>query len=161
MLCQNCKTNEATSHIHSVVNGVVRDTYLCSHCAGAMHKSTVSHDDLFQLLSSFLLSEQREENNVLKCESCGTSFDQITKSGRVGCALCYKTFAKQLEPALVRIHGRTKHIGKSLNEENKALGVVKEDRINALKEELKTAIANEEYEKAAVIRDKIRLETEE
>ncbi len=164
MLCQNCKMHEATNHIHSVVNGIVRDAYLCSECAGSMHNKTVTHGDLFELLSSFLSNERESTVNTVKCECCGSSFEQISKSGRVGCGNCYKTFEKQLEPALVRIHGRTSHVGKRLNNvdiNSSYCSENKEDTIIKLKEELKIAIANEEYEKAAVIRDKIKKETEE
>ncbi len=163
MICQNCKMHEATSHFHSVVNGVVRDSYLCSKCASALNNKSFYKDDLFDLLSAFLLNEQNNNDNVIKCKKCGTTFENITKSGRVGCAECYKTFARQLEPALVRIHGKTSHIGKRLDAvdaQNNNDFTNSKNKIDILKEELKLAIANEEYEKAAIIRDKIKLENE-
>lgn len=162
MLCQNCKINEASSHIHSVVNGVVRDMYLCSDCAAKMHGKALNHDDIFDLLSSFLSSGKPSVSDTVRCECCGTSYESIAKTGRVGCGNCYKTFGRQLEPALLRIHGRTSHVGKRATkfapaEDNAPEAVDKKEvEITKLQSELETAIKNEEYEKAAVIRDKIK-----
>ena len=54
MLCENCKVNNATNHIHSVVNGVVSDKYLCSKCAALLQSNQFSDDSIFSMLSSFL-----------------------------------------------------------------------------------------------------------
>ena len=158
MLCQNCKLGEASSHIHMVVNGVVRDIYLCSECASNKHVKSVFNDDIFDLLSSFLTVGNVGNNHIEKCECCGTSYETISKLGRVGCGNCYKTFIRQLEPALIRLHGKTSHVGKRIdsvgNSENQ-----KEDAktyIEELQNELNVAIQNEEYENAAIIRDKIK-----
>ena len=169
MLCQNCKVKEANSHIHSVINGIVKDLYLCSDCAAKIHGKTFANDGIFDLLSAFLSTEKPKTVDTVKCECCGTTFDMISKSGRVGCGNCYKTFARLLEPALVRLHGRTSHIGKRVNsqmspefnEEQNIQTETKEQKIEKLQLELQTAIKNEEYEKAAVIRDEINRAKEE
>ena len=160
MLCQSCKQREATSHIHSVINGVVQDTYLCSECAAKMQKSGFSNDGLFDLFSSFLEGNSTQKNEQPKCDCCGMTFEEISKKGRVGCSNCYITFSRELEPSLLRIHGRTVHVGKRLSgfeEQSVSLeGDEEKTQIEKLKEELKSAVENEEYEKAAVIRDEIR-----
>ena len=46
-------------------------------------------------------------NSVLRCEKCGCSFNDIVKSGKIGCADCYETFYDKLMPSIERIHGRT------------------------------------------------------
>ncbi len=160
MLCQNCKCNNASSHIHTVVNGVVTDMYLCSECAKAVNKG-FSNDDMFGLLSSFLKSTSTPTVKKLTCDCCGASFDDISKSGRVGCGNCYKTFINQLEPALIRIHGKSTHIGKRFangeqNQENLSENNANDDKLEQLKAELKAAVEKEEYEKAAVLRDEIK-----
>ena len=161
MFCQNCESNKATNHIHTVVNGVVTDMYLCSECAKSINKSFQS-DDMFGLLSSFLKSAAEPTAKKIVCECCGCSFEDISKTGKVGCGNCYKTFMKQLEPALIRIHGRTNHLGKRnsnmkyAESENNIEKNENTDEIKKLKRELKTAIENEEYEKAAVLRDEIK-----
>ncbi len=166
MLCQNCKQMPATSHIHSVVGGVVNDTYLCSECAANLKNSGFSHNDIFDLLSSFLMSSDKSAEDTVTCECCGTSFEEITKTGRVGCGNCYKVFNKQLSPALVRIHGKMSHVGKGSGmtndfEQTVDTAKTKADRIEAMKKELEDAIKKEEYEKAAVLRDEIKKAMEE
>ncbi len=161
MFCQNCESNKATNHIHTVVNGVVTDMYLCSECAKSINKSFQS-DDMFGLLSSFLKSTVEPTAKKITCECCGCSFGDISKTGKVGCGNCYKTFIKQLEPALVRLHGRTNHLGKrnaNMNNAESKINTEKNDdlgEVEKLKRELKTAIEKEEYEKAAVLRDEIK-----
>ena len=160
MLCQNCGSNNATNHIHTVVNGIVTDMYLCSGCAKSINMSFHS-DDMFGLLSSFLKSVDVSATKKLTCECCGCSYDDILNSGRVGCGNCYKTFMKQLEPALIRIHGRTEHLGKrctnsSDGELHKNTDTSNISEIERLKSELTKAIEKEEYEKAAVLRDEIK-----
>ena len=156
MLCFNCKTKEATTHIHSVVNGVVKDMYLCSECSAKMHQKTFIHDNFFDLMSSFLSAEKPMVSDSVKCSCCGTSFDTISKSGRVGCGNCYKTFEKLLEPALVRLHGKTSHIGKRVlitknEEETKTTSNNdKESVINKLQSELGVAVKNEEFDRKMV-----------
>lgn len=166
MLCQNCGKNQAVSHIHSVINGVVKDKYLCAECAAHSNADTFGENDLFEMLSSFLNDGTAPKVTSVKCECCGATFDEIRRTGRVGCGNCYKTFERELEPTLLRIHGRTAHVGKrpdsiaSKKNENtdKTTGETNtnEQRIKKLKDRLAEAVKNEEYEKAAELRDEIK-----
>ena len=51
-------------------------------------------------------------SHVARCPTCGASFEEITQSGKIGCADCYQTFRSQLMPVIQRIHGTTRHKGK-------------------------------------------------
>lgn len=168
MLCQKCKQNNATSHIHYVRNGVVRDIYLCKSCATEYKAENLYDGDIFKVLSSLLSDGANVTKNTdtkLKCDCCGSDFNEIRRTGKVGCSNCYKVFEAQLSPTVARIHKNTVHIGKKPNDsivsesveghnENEAAS--KEQTITGLKRELAEAIKNEEYEIAAVIRDKIK-----
>ena len=167
MLCQNCGKNEATTHYHSVINGVVKDQYLCSECAAKEKHTALENDDLFKMLSLFLNDGTAPRAEALKCDCCGTTFSEIRRTGRVGCGNCYKTFEKQLMPTLQRIHGRVTHIGKcpdsianAVPEQSKTEKPMdeKQQKLDGLRAELKKAIETENYEKAAEIRDLIRKE---
>jgi len=59
-----------------------------------------------------------------------------------------------MDPMLRRIHGKTFHVGKVPKRTGGQLRIRQE--INRLKRELQEAINAEEYERAAVIRDKIK-----
>jgi len=82
------------------------------------------------------------------------TFDEFRKAGRFGCAMCYSSFSEKLYPIFRRIHGNTKHVGKIPTKMGEDIAIKRE--IDRLKIELNVAIKNEEYEKAAQIRDRIR-----
>ena len=160
MLCQNCGNNPASSYVHYVVNGVVKDKYLCSECALKEKMQNLYNDDIFKMFSSFF-NDETVNKPTNKCESCGTSFDDILDTGRLGCGKCYDVVYEELLPTLKKVHGSISHIGKRPNVIIKTndSDVIKNDAENELfnlKIKLKNAIENEEYEKAAIIRDEIR-----
>ena len=89
------------------------------------------------------------------CEKCGSTFNDIVNSGKIGCADCYRTFYDKLLPSLQRIHGKTRHEGKT----PKAVKVETdstESKISRLEKELKDAVERQDFEKAARIRDEIK-----
>ncbi|HRT82669.1 MAG TPA: UvrB/UvrC motif-containing protein, partial [Oscillospiraceae bacterium] len=89
-----------------------------------------------------------------RCPKCGSSFEDIAKSGKIGCAECYNTFYEKLLPTRQRIHGRIRHSGKvseAACEENK-----KQSELEKLRCRLNAAVEEQNYEEAAVLRDKIR-----
>jgi len=78
----------------------------------------------------------------------------VRRTGRAGCAECYKTFAYLFDPYIARIHGEVNHAGAipaSANEE-----ITRRKRIRELREKLKEAVEKEEYEAAATMRDELR-----
>lgn len=86
--------------------------------------------------------------------SCGSTFWRYRENGKAGCPACYTTFYDQLLPSIRRIHGKTRHTGKTpvaAGEEAK-----KERELDVLKKQLAESIASQEYEKCAELRDSIR-----
>lgn len=159
MLCQSCQKKQANTHIKSIVNGELTELMLCSDCAEKMGYGNVfSHMfDIGSLMSGFmgepstsaLAAEQR-------CPMCGSTFSSISKSGRVGCATCYDVFYDRLLPSIKRIHGNTVHTGKraAIPAEESAAPAV--NKVSDLKKQMQSAIDNQEFEKAAELRDKIK-----
>lgn len=175
MLCQHCNQNEATTHIKKNINGQHQEMHLCSHCAkelGVMDEFRMpSMNDLFgdSFLGNFLGAGVAAMNSlagVERCQTCGSSFNDIVKGGHIGCSNCYEKFGDRLEPSIRKIHGKTKHIGKfvSYEETEKAQdnnSKTDTNQIETLKEQLKTAIQEQRFEDAAVLRDKIKDLTED
>lgn len=163
MLCEDCKQKPATIHYTQVVGGVSRQMHLCAAC---MQKRKVGLDlgDMQGLLSSLLSgmgamnedeADRREpEENQLKCTRCGMEFSRFRKTGMLGCAQCYQEFREQLAPILKRIHGRVQHAGHVPPSVNRAQRVREE--MNRLKAEMNEAVAREDFERAAQLRDQIR-----
>ena len=161
MLCQNCGKNEATTHIKRVVNGETAETHLCVSCAEHLGYGDMFSGFGFNLDGLFggLLGEglalpgaEREE----KCPKCGYTFYDIVKSGKVGCADCYRKFYDKLLPSLQRIHGKIKHTGKQAMIPVQRSAEPKINPISKLKEDLQKAIEEQNFEQAAVLRDRIK-----
>ena len=89
-----------------------------------------------------------------RCQCCGSSFEDIAKTGKVGCAECYDVFYEELLPSIQRIHGRTAHTGKLAHAAGTEVKVRNE--IAKYRSELEKAIKAQEFEKAAELRDKIK-----
>ena len=157
MLCEKCGKMEATTHIRSVVNGVVSETHFCSHCAASNGYNEIKGNNLSQMLSSMFgdtVSLQKSAQ-VTRCGCCGSTFSDIAKSGKCGCPDCYTTFYEQLLPYFKRVHGSVKHIGKRPNHVPLAEKTV-EETVTALRLQLNQLVREEKYEQAAVVRDKIK-----
>lgn len=165
MLCQNCGKNEATTHVKKIVNGDTTEMHLCPECAQHLGYGDIfsgfglNLDDFF---GGFLgdtmqkLASPAEQ----KCPKCGNTFTDIVNSGRIGCSDCYRTFYDKLLPSIQRIHGRIKHNGKQITSPKSEPVKSKEDtlaeQISNLKSQLESAVANQEFEQAAILRDKIK-----
>lgn len=158
MKCQNCGKNNANVKYTQVINGDKTQLFLCDECANemnigmnfdfGMHDVFSNFFDEFSGLKTIAIPE------ISKCNSCGMSYDEFSKTGMLGCEKCYSIFSNRLDEVLNRIHGSNRHL--KLADKN-----IKEDRnvdneIIKLKNELKNCIEKEEYEKAAIIRDKIK-----
>jgi len=164
MLCEKCGKNSANTHLKQVINGNVQEMHLCSECAEEMGYGIFSgfntFNDLMPSISNFLgglftqTMPQQAINSPKKCSFCGSSFEEIAQDARVGCANCYSEFYKQLLPSIQRIHGKTRHIGKIPASASNHLKLRHE--LDDLKQKLNEAVAAQDYENAAKIRDKIK-----
>lgn len=160
MLCERCGKNPATTHYQQNINGEVTEYHLCSECAkqvmdpALLNPFSQPFENLFaSIFGEGLQSYTRSLPESLRCKGCGASFDDIASTGKVGCGLCYDTFFKQFEPTLQRIHSNTRHVGKIPRSAGAKFSV--QNKINRLKEELKAAVDDQNFEKAAELRDKI------
>ncbi len=156
MLCENCGKNIATTHIKRIVNGVKTEKHLCNECANDVSLHSVGGSGFSDIFASmFGDNAQLSPKTTKKCECCGTTFNGIIKTGKVGCTGCYSTFLDELLPYLKRIHGTVRHIGKIPNKSPLILSTP-QDKLVSLRAELSRLVAAEEFEKAAVIRDEIK-----
>ena len=168
MLCQNCGQREATTHIKRIINGHADERYLCPACvkegglleSGALLGLPDIGFHLSDLFSGILGSSMQAgaPAQALRCGFCGSSLNEIARSGRVGCAQCYETFRAQLEPSLRRIHGSLEHKGKTPADAGPE-ACAKRDRehaLNDLRARIAEAVREENYEEAARLRDEIR-----
>ncbi len=153
MLCEKCGKNHASTHIKTVVNGVVKEYYLCSVCAA---QSGYAGNGISGILASFLGEASHPTVKIQKkCSLCGATLNDIAKNGKIGCSECYKTFKDELIPYIKRIHGATMHVGKT-PDLNENITNSNEKTLKDLRQELLQLVSQEKYEQAAVVRDKIK-----
>lgn len=156
MLCSHCNKREANFHYKQVTNGKYTELHLCGECAtelgylGGAEQSFGLED----MLGDFLGFSGFAAPSSLKCPDCGTTSDQLKKSGFVGCSNCYKAFEKDIENILSRIQPATVHKGKIAGVRGEQ--IQRTNELRHLKEDLSRAIADERYEDAAQLRDKIK-----
>ncbi len=161
MICQYCGKHEATTHIKKIINGRAEQIDLCPSCA-----SRLGYGGIFPGLglSDFLGSFLGEHGGgslaqTLRCPQCGCSFEDIAESGLAGCAQCYQTFRDRLAPSIARIHGKARHVGKAAQAADAR--VKARSRLDTLREELNSAVSEQNFERAAQLRDEIKaLESE-
>ncbi|MCH5300008.1 MAG: UvrB/UvrC motif-containing protein [Ruminococcus sp.] len=171
MKCQKCGMREATTHIKTVKNGEYAQYELCSQCAKEMGYTNIFSDmenEFSNFLGSFFGNALPARTQATRCESCGSTYNEIAKSGHVGCADCYDTFWEQLMPSIRRMHGNTTHCGKMphsleyTKSEGTSVSEEKENteninsQIELLKQSLEKAVKEQNFEKAAELRDKIK-----
>ncbi len=156
MLCQSCEKRQATTHIKTILNGELKEFNLCNECASKLGYGSFFGNfgfDLDKLFGSFL-EDHSGERNSKRCSFCGSSFEDIAKSGKIGCAHCYEEFYEDLLPSIRRIHGRTSHTGKLARSAGTEVRIRTE--IMRCRSELEKAIKTQEFEKAAELRDRIK-----
>ena len=158
MVCEVCKQAQATVHLTEIVNDQMTELHLCEACAnqkGAQVESHFGLADMLSGLSDYGKTQEPEEVVTKACPTCGMTYDDFRKVGRLGCADCYATFKRSLGSLLKRIHGSPIHLGKSPVRLIKMAKVAKTELMD-LKRKLERAIEHEEFEEAATLRDQIR-----
>ncbi len=165
-LCEECGVNEACYTISVMMGGQITQRHLCADCMAKMNMNLAA-GNVKHLLSAIMsaisgsveeaavsAAEEAEETAAIICERCGTSLSQFTKSGKLGCPNCYQAFREQLTPMLQQIHGRVQHAGrKPLDDEAAQRRRAVYDRLSR---QLEQAVAMEDFETAAILRDQLR-----
>jgi protein arginine kinase activator len=169
MLCEKCKKNEAKINLITVINGQKHEIWLCENCgrdiANIPFFNPVIQNINFPLqgvLSELLTNVDSNKANIdngnkvkeIVCLSCGLTYDEFKKTGRLGCSDCYREFKVVLEPRIKSLQAGVKHVGKIPKIKGKEL--VQKRKLKDLKEEMQKLIVSEEYERAAIVRDEIR-----
>ncbi|MGC8743795.1 MAG: UvrB/UvrC motif-containing protein [Verrucomicrobiia bacterium] len=156
MLCSICKQKQATVHLTKIIGDKMHKIDLCEDCA-KKQGLTEGALDVTEFLFGFdetSPSSESEETVELKCPACGYTQSHLKKTGRLGCAECYNTFAEGLEGILKSMHKGSRHVGKVPRAQQSGKTIA--EKIKKLQEELERAVAIEDFERAAVLRDEIK-----
>jgi protein arginine kinase activator len=160
MLCECCGKNPVTTYVKTIINGELTKYSLCAECAqklGYGNLLTGLGLNYGSLFGGFFGETEQKSEEALRCKCCGCSFDDIARSGRVGCPECYHTFYNRLIPLIQRIHGNAKHHGKAPGgEQLQPRPQSQLSQLGLMRGELREAINSEDFEHAATLRDRIR-----
>lgn len=159
-LCDICRAKPARLHFTEIRDGQKTEMELCEGCAmerglGFKPKAGKIAVAPTDILSEMLHGEtEPADPEGLACPGCGLPYAEFKRLGRLGCAQCYTAFQAQLGGLLQRIHGTTRHVGRT------PLGQPGlEERQLLLKEKraaLREAVAREDFEAAATLRDECK-----
>ena len=133
---------------------------LCEACSKEKGVQDPTGFALADLLLGIGAAEEIEKGApTQKCPVCGFTQADFKKTGRLGCSACYETFSEGLNSLLKAMHKGTAHVGKVPQRAHRVVEL--SDRMRALNENLQKAVAEENYETAASLRDQIKqLESE-
>ena len=146
MLCCRCKQNEAVKTYKLVKYGQKTEEELCLACYNRLALQS---------------QENGAESGVAlsACPYCGTTEAEIRSKKIVGCANCYKTLQKVVQPLLVKMQGKEKHKGKFPIVRNMDDG--QEETLtfeNALEEQIIASRVERQSRELTAIIEKLKLE---
>jgi protein arginine kinase activator len=156
MTCQRCR-DEASVHLTEAIDGRLRELHLCAACARASGVAVsqpppeLALDAVVGALIVAHVGELVGELAQQACPLCGIKYMDYRACGRLGCPHDYEVFGRGLVPLIKRAHGATRHVGKRPARQ----GASATTRLR-LRADLRGAIAREDYEYAAGLRDQLR-----
>jgi protein arginine kinase activator len=159
MVCDNCHERDAVVNLTTIENNAVRQLHLCEQCAAERGVETTVAAPKHPL-GEFLQAVQQQSvpasADAGKCSFCGHTMKDFRETGRLGCARCYSTFESSMRELLRRVHGGPRHIGRTYRAPKDEV-LEKAGTLGELREKLRRAIEQEQFEAAAELRDRIRV----
>ncbi len=158
MKCDHC---EKPAIVHEIViqQGNSSEVHLCAeHAIAAGYPLPIEQPiaDIFPKLGAVVKVEGAvTKERTPKCAACGLTFASFRKTATLGCPACYEAFMPLLEQVIGRAQrGATHHVGRS------PPGGVDSERLQNLRaklmHDLEVAVAGEDYERAAKLRDELK-----
>jgi protein arginine kinase activator len=161
MLCEDCGQRVATVVYTEVSEGVRTVRHLCRQCVEqrGIQAPDLSNplEERFDVRPSPDPAEGElppDPDDPLTCSACSWTWRRFRETGRLGCGECYTAFAGPLRAVLEKMHGSGEHLGKDYRTSRPAAGG--EEDSTALQRRLEEAVAGEDFEEAARLRDQLR-----
>ena len=153
MVCQVCQKKDAVFHIPKIINNEIAYIHLCKVCANKNNVHDIENgldDKLNFLLEGLITSSKGNKKGSLpnlRCTVCKTTLKDFQKDKLLGCPRCYEVFSDY-------ILKKPEDGGAVYTKQQTDAGLPK--RLDFYKKELKKAVEMEDFEKAVVLRDKIK-----
>lgn len=151
--CENCK-KACVIHLTQIINGEVKKMDMCETCPHAAQLQDPTQFGLMEKLLGIAMQKGIPlPSSDLTCPHCGYKESEFRKTGRLGCPECYNIFVTPQMHILSKIQEAEVHKGKGpKNQDKRDLRL----QLAQLKKNLMNYIEQEEYERAAQIRDQIK-----
>ncbi len=173
--CQLCPATNATVHLTELAaDGMRSELHICRACVVRLDL-TLDHPPAISVLlagkqpaagsagDSAGDSASEEADTVAvqapeqACPQCGLEFSAYAQNNLFGCSECYEAFAPQVSELVRRYHGSLQHAGRlPAGGADLPAQAHRSATRHALNAELAEAVAHEQYERAANLRDQLR-----
>lgn len=161
MICNVCGVNEASIHLTEIHNQQMMEVHLCEVCAQEKGTDFKTHFNFHEIFGGTLdpaawLSVEKPKQTQA-CPQCSITLEELSKTGRLGCAYCYDFFEKSITPLIRRVQRSVQHCGKHPKKATKPKMVTKSQQdLLSLQKRLRECVQDEAFEEAAKLRDEIR-----
>ncbi len=165
--CEICSA-PATVFLTQIINGKSTKFCLCAKCA--LERGLLDPDacDLAEKLFPNLQGQYGKEGAagpavpipalqslpLTSCPIWSFTLQDYKNVGRLGCSECYNVFEEEILPLLTQIQPDSHHHGKTPERAEKR--ETETHTISDLEQQLSLAVAREDYERAAKLRDQIK-----
>lgn len=152
MRCEICKKNEATVSINHLAEGQVAKMNICEHCAA---QKGLNLQMAVPLLTDLILGiggkkDAGREPAEQSCPVCHMKRSDFRKTSLLGCASCYDAFSEEVAAYLESMQKGSSHRGKVPVNQRVAAEIAE------LQRSLQEAVRDQDFEKAARLRDQMR-----
>jgi protein arginine kinase activator len=142
-------------HLTRIAHSGCSELHLCLQCATGAAKMNQQKAKVHSAISQTIASQLDGAGELpARCEGCGYTVEDIRKTGRMGCARCYRTFEQLIGPTINALRRAADAMPGVPREP--AAKESNEDVIRSLREQMRQAVSREEYETAARLRDRIK-----
>ena len=169
MKCEICHEADAAAVIHVKKDGEDKELFVCKSCAAKAKHPTKNRRDqnkdvhhldfddgeeppefvknLVEATLGFMkgVAESGHRTHT-KCPACKTTWEQVKRTGHLGCPNCWKVFAKSIRETFFAGEYGPKHVG------SVRATVTGEASRAYLERELKAAVAREDFKRAASLK---------
>lgn len=160
MKCDICGINDAVLFVQQVSANKTTEMHLCFECAKkrGIHTPGKNAEETLSNLISNLMSEGLATSQNTACPVCGKTLNDLKRQKASGCPECYTVFKSEIF-SILKAEGLEGTYRGNLPKQLANFHSVLNDRM-ILQAKLSDAVAVEDYEKAALYRDRLKaLET--
>ncbi len=113
------------------------------------------------VMGEFLQAVQQQAGtskpDAKQCTYCSMTLEDFRATGRLGCSRCYATFEPRLRELLRQVHGKCEARWAASTSPPEQDVLERATTIGELRDRLRRAVENEQFELAATLRDRIRV----